>query len=77
VTADQAGEPSPGNAHFAADEPAEHETDPRAPLDMLGALAKSTAAPDETSRSVAVHTMDGPPPLRCFGVPGAADVGGF
>lgn len=74
MTADQAGEPSPGNAHFAADEPAEHETDPRAPLDMLGALAKSTAELDETSRIVEVYTMDGLLRVWWFGVPGAADV---
>jgi len=47
---------------------------PQAPLDMLGALARSDADLDETSRLIEIYTMEGLLQVWWFGLPGATDV---
>ena len=53
---------------------ADNDQSPRAPLDMLGALARSDAELDETSRVIEIYTTEGLLQLWWFGQPGATDV---
>lgn len=52
----------------------DEDSTPRAPLDMLGALARSDADLDESSRLIEIYTMEGLLQVWWFGVPGATDV---
>ena len=67
--------PGPDRGEPATDNQA-HDPDaaPRAPLDMLGALARSEAELDDDSRIVEVYTTEGLLRIWWFGTPGAADV---
>ena len=53
---------------------ADDDQTPKAPLDMLGALARSDAELDETSRLIEIYTMEGLLQVWWFGLPGATDV---
>ena len=67
--------PAPDHGESATDNQA-HDPGaaPRAPLDMLGALAKSEAELDDASRIVEVYTAEGLLRIWWFGAPGATDV---
>lgn len=57
-----------------SEESGDSASDPRAPLDLLGALAKSHSELDETSRIIEIYTTEGLLRIWWFGKPGAGDV---
>ncbi len=71
--------PAPACDHEDVTEPptpddAAESAPARSPLELLGALAKTDAELDDTTRLVEIYTMEGLLQIWWFGLPGATDV---